>query len=407
MAQGVDTNEIVLSMTQHGLNKLTKNGMYNTFVQYTVGEDDYRYDVTETPKLDIIRPGGTKKLVTLQNICHFAEGPKPLSKDPIPQKEKDYQGGRVKWVFENTDCDTNFEGNNIKVTYHLKRWENYLNTLLGKDNYKFENKMNLIGFNNVLAEVQEHDPSTYTYKTKKEVENIRFNYKFETQEDCDKYLALNSSTVVAKSGRRELVQNVATRRTSNLQLMFHSVDGKPGYFDNLIFTLVPANFGYVAKQTTDKTEGFNVGHFVDTKTIESMSQAQLNEKYRVILPACMAAPTSANADLFYFDDTDNAYGKSIDGLPTYAYQYVSAVDGSSLLERLLTKMKLKVQTLFTETGPATNVWEYGFKFKIDNKVVDNVTYERPNQRIGGHVEVNFVYDNSDLQNTLTSAVIIE
>jgi hypothetical protein len=134
-------------MTKYGEESLIRNGAAKTFVNYSVSDSLNRYDVTGTNNLESTLNGGLRTLVTKAS-CEFASS-KPITKEKPSVEETKKIQQQLERHIQLSDCDKNYTALNPTITVDLKGWFNYLESLLGEENYGYNNKMTQYLFDNI------------------------------------------------------------------------------------------------------------------------------------------------------------------------------------------------------------------------------------------------------------------
>ncbi len=383
--------QVQLSLTELGNKLLIQQGAAKTFKKFTVTDDGYRYDITETVDLTDKLQGGLRTLVTTAPVSEYATT-KNISKTNLTAEELRQTNMKLEWEVSLTDGTQNYSARNPKIHVNLKRWFNYLTSLIGEENYNYNNKMVLNLFDNISAITTELDPSTFTYVKKQTTNTLDIAYKLDTTTSTNNYSKLNAYLMTIKDGQKILQDNTQERFPSPFILAFDTEENVEGTGDTLKLTMTPITWGYVVKSVDDMTTTFYKSDFVSITSLESMKADDINKKYRIILPACITSYKNSNDTLFYLTDVNGSYTNSYDVLSTYTYRFKNS-EGKTLIQSLIEKAQNFIQTNFIEVTPG--VYQNKMGLKINNNRLNGFTYPEQ-QVVGGNIEVILEWDTSDV-----------
>lgn len=390
MANSSDTST-QLTLTQLGHTTILQSGVDKAFKNFTIGDSGIRYDNNTTPNLSDALLGGTRTLVTSAPSCHMASS-KPISKKKQTVEELKQISTKVEWEISRLDCGgTTYTANNPNIVVDLRTWFNYLIDKVDVDNYDFNNKLRINLTDSIKANLQTLDPSTYTYVTKNTVDNIDVSYTLNTQTSCDNYTNLNTRLMSVNGGKKKLIENTDKRFWSPMLLMADTGEDDVSKSNDWIMTLNGITWGYatIPIESTDST--FYRSGFLDITTVESMSEQEIENTFRAIVPACLTHKSS-NDGMFYLTDTAGVYSKSVDGLGTFANR-MHNVNGLSLIESLVLKAESFIQSTFTESTETIGLYEQIITLNVNNKTINGKTYNTE-QITGGNMTITLQWDSN-------------
>lgn len=382
--------EVQLSLTKYGEQLLIKQGASKAFQKFGVMDNEMRYDVTTDPKLQNTFDGGLRTLVTPRPTCNKATT-ESIQKIKPSVEENRQDKMRLSWEVEKTDCSNPFVSLNPTITIYLKRWFNYLTTMLGEENYNFTNKMDLIAFDNIRAIQSELNPSDFTYDQIATFNNENISYQLDTSKSSNNYLNFNSYQMVIQDGVRKLQDNTGRKRPSPFLLAFDTEENQEGFGDILKLIMAPLSAGYVVKSVGNKDTTFYRGDFKSINTIESMGEDVVNKTYGRIRPAFITSTNGGNNSVYYLTDLTGKYAKSTDMLSTYAYGFKNSL-GESLLEGLITQAQNSILTQFTQIN--LNQYQQTIGLVVNNNIVNGSKYTKKNT-VGGNINIVLDYTTND------------
>ena len=388
-----------LTFTPEGINSIMRQGALNTIKAFSVTDDLLRYDVTGEWDGEPSYFGGTRQLRTTTPTCQYSTtGHITKFKQPDTELVKSQQ--ELQWYVELNDCDKNLSALNPTITVDLDGYFNYLESLFGVENYNFNNKLDLYLFDNINAVVTQLDASTFTYNRISNSNYEKISYVLDS-ESCGTYSNFNTYQMTVQDGKKLLKDNSRTKNYSPLQLYFNTEDDKNGVGDMLKLTINPPEYGYVTKLKDNTDREFLPSDFVSIQTLESMTEDQIFEKYRLVVPAARTSRNNSKTDLYYLTDYTGTYAQGIDNLPTLAYRFFNS-NGENLLGGLINKAKKFIQVSFTETS--SGIYEQTMKFKVANKTVNGVSY-MDKQIKGGYITVKLKFNINNTTPALYNDII--
>jgi hypothetical protein len=387
-----------ISLTTHGIKTVYQSGVGNAFRNFSVTDDQKRYDINVEPELKQL--GGFRTLVTVAANCETAKT-KPISKDKPTDEELKQETLKLEWQFGRLDCGgTSYEGNNPIITVNLKTWFNYLTDKI--TNYNYENKLMLTLTDSVKANIKELNASNYLYETKNTIDDLNINYAFDTNKSKDNYVSINPYLMTINSGVKTLVNNTTDRFWSPMVFVADSQENGIGKGNDWKLSMSVLSWGYVGKLNSDLTTTFRKSDFISIDTLESMSEREINETYRAIYPACITDNTDKTSSVFVLQDTSGTYSRGIDMLPTYTHRFFNS-DGLSLMAKLIQISENYIQTHFTESTTTPGLFEQQIDFKVSNRIVDGNTYTDKTTN-GGNVQIKLQWDSSETNDVYDDAV---
>lgn len=393
--------QVRITLTKYGNQSLIQQGAYKTFANYSVTDDLLLYDVEAKWKGDPSYLGGTRTLITPAPTCQYASTQHISKRKPSTEQLKKSQQ-QLEWNVQLSDCDKNYSSLNPTITVNLSGYFNYLESLLGEENYGYSNKFTQYLFDNINVVTSELDASTFTYVKKYTSNSENISYVLD-KKSCSTYSDLNAYIMTLQNGDKILQDNTRKlKHWSPFILAFDTVKNQEGSGDILKLLMTPIEWGYVGKLKEVKSDNtYRMSDFVSVKKIETMSEDDVNKTYQSLLPAAKLSYRNATSDLYYLTDTTGIYAESEDMLATLAYRFHNS-DKKPLLKGLVEKAKNHIQVAFPEVS--TNVFKQTIKFKVANKKVGGVEFEEKQIR-GGNVTVELVYDSTDVTVPLYSDVI--
>jgi len=390
-----------ISLTTHGVETIYRNGVGKTFKNFSVTDDGNRYDINVGPDLEKKLTGGFRTLVTVASSCEMATT-KPINKTKPTSEELKNETLKLEWEIGRLDCGgVSYTENNPIINVNLKTWFNYLTNTI--TNYNYDNRLMLTLTDNVQANQRELNSSTYLYETKNTVDDLNINYAFDTNKSMDGYVGMNAFLMSITNGVKTLINNTDTRFTSPFVFVADTDENQKGKSTNLMLSMTPKSWGYVVKLTGDKDSTFRMSDYLTITELESMSEQEINEKFRAVYPACITDGSTRNTSLFVLGDTSRTYAKGVDLLPTYTHRMFNS-DGLSLMAKLIQISENYIQTNFVESTVTPGLFEQVINLKISNTNIHGDIYD-DNSIDGGNIQVKLQWQSSGVDNDYDNAVI--
>jgi hypothetical protein len=394
-------NKSQISLTKRGHEIILQSGVGKAFRNFKVGDDSIRYDVTrDNINLSSEFLGGERTLVTVAPTCDMASS-KPISKNKPTTKELQQDSEKLQWLLGRLDCGgTSYEAVNPDILVDLGKYFVYLNDSVNE--YNYDKRLSLDLTDSVKANLQTLDPDTFTYTTKSTVNDVSANYVLNTTTSCDNYTNLNAFLMTVDSGKKQLLDNTSERFASPLLLLADTDENDTGAANNWKVSVIVNTWGYVVKSidSTDKT--FRRSDFLPVSDVEKMTEREIKEKFRVMVPACTIDNRNSNDNLFYLTDLAGTYSEGVDGLPTYTHRFFNA-NGVSLMTALVTKAKNYVKANFKESTKTPGLYERVITINVGNKSVGGKEYT--NKQIdGGNMKITLQYNIAETDGTYADIV---
>lgn len=390
-----------VSLTTHGVKTIYQSGVGKAFKNFSITDDQKRYDINVEP--DLKRLGGSRTLVTVAANCDMATT-KSINKRKPTATELKQETLKLEWVLGRLDCGgTSYEGNNPVITVNLKTWFNYLTDRI--TDYNYENKLMLTLTDSVKANLKELNPSNYIYETKNTIEDLSINYVFDTNTSRTNYSNINPYLMTVTSGVKTLINNTKNRFWSPMVLVADTQENGVGSGNDWKLSMSVVSWGYVGKISNDLSTTFTKSDFISIDALESMSESSINNTYRAIYPACITDNSNKTSSVFVLKDTSGTYAKGIDMLPTYTHRFFNS-DGLSLMAKLIQISENFIQTNFTESTITPGLYEQQINFKVSNKNIKGVNYS-DKMVDGGNVQIKFQWDSTETNNVYNDIVTWE
>lgn len=391
--------KIQLSLTELGHKLLLEQGSFKTFKKFSVSDDGVRYDVTEEANLTDRITGGLRTLVTSVPTCGYA------CSEFIDKEVDDTDDVNTKfeWVMsKEDDCVDTLTSSNVKVDINIKTWFNYLSSKIGPSNYDYNNKLHIKLIENIKAVSKVLDPSDYSLNQIANYNNLNLSYIFENDKSKMDYENLNAYLMTTDRGKKKLKTSTDNKFWSPFLLVANTIQGQNGSSDDWVMSLSALEWGYAAIEKEDTNNVFRRSNFYTITQFESMSNDEINEKYKSVRPACITSKKRSNNDLFVLEDISGKFTEGVDMLPTYAQRFRNS-DGVYLLESLINKSTNYIKTNFTPKEGEPNVFHKKINLRVNNKVFDGKKIEK-NRFIGGNIEFNFIFDMDELDDNYDNIV---
>lgn len=383
--------EIRATLTELGNREILKKGIYKTFTQWGASDQGYLYDVTTDPNLESNYVGGKRTLVT-QAFCEHA-GVKPISKNRLSDEELRLQSVRLRWEVSRTEeCGVNtFTVTNPQITIDLSEWFNYLTSIIGEENYSYNNMLTVPIVDNITAIEESVDPGTRTWVVKNRTNDLTFQYKFNDQKSCDAFSSFNAVNMGIQNGVKVISNEITKRFPSNLLLMFGSKDGTQSSSDRLTLAMTPT-WVYAFIPTGSKDRVFHFNNTISIGDLEKLTSDEIDSRYDAILPAAITTINGGDTNLYVLTDPTGIYTGSKDGASTFTHRFTNT-NGQTLVEGMIAKAKKYIVTNFDVDVTNPNLYTKTIEFNISNSRVGDTVYPISNI-VGGRYKINFVYNTT-------------
>ena len=393
---------IQLSLTEHGHKLILQQGVFTTFRKFSVTDDGNRYDITEQPNLEEKFNGGLRTLITLAPTCGFAST-KSIQLEPPSEKEIKMSTRELEWeVARLDDCTETYVASNPKIVINLRTWFNYLKTKIGPDNYNYNDRLQLSLTDNIRAYEKTLDPSTYEYKQTGSFDNLNISYLLDSDKSVKNYKQLNTYLMTTTNGNNVLKTSTNDKFWSPFLMVADTEEGQNGGGDNWKMSMSVVEWGYVGLTKESTSTVYRRGNFYTITDIESMSQDDINDKFKSLRPACVTSKTNSNSDLFILEDLVGTYREGVDMLPTYTQRFKNS-EGQYLIDNLISKSIKFIKTHFKQNETTPGLYEESINLKINNRSINGNVYN-DKQIVGGNIEFHLKWDDSSTDDNYDNIV---
>ncbi len=372
-------------LTPYGHDKILKEGIYSTFINYALEDELQMYNVGAGNDLidSIGRKTGSHRPYTDDASCLKANVT-PINVDTPIDDQLDREGRRAVINIEYSDCANPYTKQNLTANIDLAEYFDYLYNLPTVDYVK-----------TVPVSLTIYDTVSYDLQQRKADgtwENIDSSEQFvptlralpKTVENLKKLTS--RFNIVDESGAVVYFDKALERFWNPLlfNLLPKSVAGSFIEAQKLVLTPYPGTFGAVVNGN------LNFMNFEDLGPTDS---------YDTIKPA---AKINNNTDGIYWM-SDNTKTYKVDDENKFAgqmvYNFINK-DKKYLIQGLVELMRNSVEFKFTETSFGIYELKLEFEYVLDSRVQTSVA-----NTVGGRLTLNFIYDTNKATTGLWDNVI--
>jgi hypothetical protein len=360
-----------LKLTDYGTENLIQKGAKSSFVYFSLGDMNTRYDVTapNTYLSDLMNITGSRVPYTLRKSCQDAI-PTVADVTPPSDDQINEQYEQIKYEFYKTDCgDGDFSKQNLNIEVNLHEWFAYLEGLVGSD-YSQDTEVSLTIFQGISSILERKNVVDDTWERVNNTENFVSWFDFVSDVDRENYLKMVSKYVESVKGEYRQVDNSFDRFYSPLVTGFarsfmgnNYLEGRP-----YILSLHPPHMGYVVNGTTN---------FVN---ISNMRNA---DSYDTITPAARINDTVNG--IYYLNELRSYKTTDVNGFIASAIWGYKNRLNESLIEGLITLMKNNIEYNYIESE--FGVYELPINMRLKTSL-NKMNF------VGGNLNMKFIYDTN-------------
>jgi hypothetical protein len=363
---------ITTTLTESGYKKLITSGLLNSIVAYDFSDNTHIYTNTAEESLILPLIGSHNQVTSSKATASDYRGVFPTTPTPTQVVEVT---SRKRITFTNNSCSTPFEEADLVLNINVSRWFNALNALTTYSTTMSPGlNLNLISY--VTAYKETLNTATQQYGVSEVLNNLLLSWKLNTSQD-EENIGFLSPIFVTLNGTQKEQKYERINNGSPFALLFvtNEINGLNVNNTGLNFSFAPT-WGYYANNA-----------FVSAKVLENLPNL---DSFDTVYPAAKVGNN------IYTLRTITPY-PTTEGLIGYAINMFN-VDGSgeTLLSGLISAGKLFFKTYVTNNNSV-----YSLPISLTVNAANNSINSIQNT-IGGHVTLNFIYDEND---TSTNSII--